>query len=118
MVIVKVTLLWIVTIATRWLDTPKFKKTILGNLFIPIKTSCCHKICSKCPVLSKIAFNFTFNISGLGTLIPNIISLYALNHNLKYYLELLHDGCVKRYFFVTDNHYLDKIQKIIIILFI
>ena len=26
MVIVKVTLLWIVTIATRWLDTPKFKK--------------------------------------------------------------------------------------------
>ena len=67
MVIVKVTLLWIVTIATRWLDTPKF--------ILSIKTSCCHKICLKCPVLSKIAFNFTFNISGWGTLIPNIISL-------------------------------------------
>ena len=66
----------------------------------------------------KIAFNFTFNISGRGTLIPYIISLLVLNHNLKYYLELLHDGYVKRYFFVTDNHYLDKIQKIIIILFI
>ena len=37
MVIVKVTLLWIVTIATRWLDTPKFKKTILGNLFYQLK---------------------------------------------------------------------------------
>ena len=55
-------------------------------------------LCLKCPVLSKIAFNFTFNNSGWGTLIPYIISLSALNHNLKYYLELLHNGCVKRYF--------------------
>ena len=75
MVIVKVTLLWIVTIATRWLDTPKFKKNNSGKFILSIKTSCCHKICLKCPVLSKIAFTFTFNISGWGTLIPNIISL-------------------------------------------
>ena len=75
-------------------------------------------MCLKFPVLSKIALNFTFNISGWGTLIPNIISFWALNHNLKYYLELLCDGFVKRHFFVTDYHYLDKMQKITIILFI
>ena len=75
MVIVNVTLLWIVTIATRWLDTPKFKKKNPGKFILSIKTSCCHKIGLKCLVLSKIAFNFTFNISGWGTLIPNIISL-------------------------------------------
>ena len=54
--------------------TKKIKK-ILGNLFISIRTSCCHIICLKYLVLSKLAFNFTFNISGLGTLIPNMLLL-------------------------------------------
>ena len=53
----------------------KFKKKILGNLLISIRTSCCHIICLKYLVLSKIAFNFSFNISGWGSLIPNIILL-------------------------------------------
>ena len=53
----------------------KILKKNLKNLFISNRTSCCHKICLKCLVLSKIAFNFTFNISGWGTLIPNILSL-------------------------------------------
>ena len=53
----------------------KILKKILENLFISIRTSCCHIICLKYLVLSKIAFNFTFNISGWGTLIPNIILL-------------------------------------------
>ena len=73
--IVMATLFWIVTIATRLLVTQNFFKKFLGNLFISIRTSCCHIICLKYLVLSKIAFNFTFNISGWGTLIPNIILL-------------------------------------------
>ena len=50
MVIVKVTLLWIVAIATRWLDTPKFKKTILENFFYQLKV----------PVVIKFVRNVQF----------------------------------------------------------